>query len=289
MRRTVLIAALNLAVPALLRGQAPIARVTVSGGAFTDTRGVRAGAVSASPLAILSPARELAIVLSGTGTRFTTGTWAAGGTGGVVLRAPLTSRVTLAIDGGAGGIVTSWHARYLSAQSVPALELRTGPLTVSGGMHAAWGSVSEYGAAPSPLGSGPVTASSSRTALGPVVAARLTLPIAAAAGSGTLTLGGREQHDRIGSVTVIDRSASATVAAGPLALSAWLGARRAPDERSIFAGGRLELALVPTVAVTVAAEQYPSNRVLGIAGGRAMSAGFILRTAPTPPSPPPAH
>lgn len=287
MRRTVMIAALNLAVPVFLSGQAPIARVTVSGGAFTDTRGVRAGAVTASPLAILSPARELAIVLSGSGTRYTTGTWAAGGTGGVVLRAPLASRVTLAIDGGAGGIVTSWHARYLSAQSVPALELRTGPLTVSGGMHAAWGSVSEYGAAPSPLGSGPVAASSSRTAVGPVVGARLTLPIAA--GSGTLTLGGREQHDRIGSVTVIDRSASATVAAGPLALSAWLGARRAPDERSIFAGGRLEMALVPTVAVTVAAEQYPSNRVLGIAGGRAMSAGFILRTAPTPPSPPPAR
>jgi hypothetical protein len=288
MRRTVLIAALNLAGPALLRGQAPIARVTVSGGAFTDTRGVRAGAVSASPLAILSPARELAIVLSGTGTRFMTGTWAAGGTGGVVVRAPLTSRVTLAIDGGAGGTVTSWHARYLSAQSVPALELRTGPLTVSGGVHAAWGSASEYGAAPSPFGSGPVTAPSSRTAVGPVVGARLTFPIAAA-GSGTLTLGGREQHDRIGSVTVIDRSASATVAAGPLALSAWLGARRAPDERSMFAGGRLELALVPTIAVTVAAEQYPSNRVLGIAGGRAMSAGFILRTAPTPSSPPPAR
>ena len=286
MRRTVLIAALNIAVPGLLRGQAPSARVTVSGGAFTDTRGVRAGAVTASPLAILSPARELAIVLSANGTRFTTGTWSAGGTGGLVVRAPITANATLAIDAGAGGTVTSWHARYLGAQSVPALELRTGPLTVSGGVHAAWGSVSEYGAAPSPLGSGPVTATASRTALGPVVAARLTLPVA---GSGALTLGGREQHDRIGTVTVIDRSANATIAAGPLALSAWLGARRATDERSIFAGGRLELALAPTVAVTVAAERYPSNRVLGIAGGRAMSAGFVLRTAPIPQSPPPAR
>jgi hypothetical protein len=288
MRRTVMIAALCLAAPAALHGQAPIARVTVSGGAFTDTRGIRAGAVTASPLVILSPAHELAIVLSATGTRFTTGTWAAAGTGGLVVRSPITPHATLAIDAGAGGTVTSWHTRYLSAQSVPALEFRTGPLTVSAGVHAAWGSVSEYGAAPAPFGSGPTTATASRTALGSVATARLTVPLAGAAG-GTLTLGGREQHDRIGSVTVIDRSANATIAAGPLALSAWLGARRAPDERSIFAGGRLELALAPTVAVTVAAEQYPSNRVLGIAGGRAMSAGFILRTAPIPPSPPPAR
>ena len=286
MRRTAMIAALNLVVTATLCGQAPIARVTVSGGALTDTRGVRAGAVTASPLVILSPARELAIVLSASGTRFTTGTWAAGGTGGLVIRAPIAPHATLAIDAGAGGTVTSYHARYLSAQSVPALELHTGPLAVSGGLHAAWGSVSQYGSAPSPFGSAPATATSSRTALGPVVAARLTLPLT---GRGSLTLGGREQHDRIGATTVIDRSANATIAAGPLALSAWLGARRAPDERSIFAGSRLELALAPTVAVTVAAEQYPSNRVLGIAGGRAMSAGFILRTAPIPPSPPPAR
>jgi hypothetical protein len=90
-------------------------------------------------------------------------------------------------------------------------------------------------------------------------------------------------------VTVIDRSANATIAAGPLALSAWLGARHATDERSIFAGGRLELALAPTAAVTLAAEQYPSNRVLGIAGGRAITAGVILRTAPVPTSPPPTR
>lgn len=286
MRCTTMLVTLSIVAPTGLSGQAPIARLTLSGGAFTDTRGVPAGAVSASPLVILSPARELAIVLSASGTRFTTGTWAAGGTGGIVVRAPITSSATLAIDGGAGGTVTSWHARYLSAQAVPALELRTGPLTVSGGVHAAWGSASEYGAAPSPLGSGPAIATASRSALGPVLAARLTLPVA---GRGALTLGAREQHDRIGTVTVIDRSANATIAAGPLALSAWLGARRATDERSIFAGGRLELALAPTVAVTVAAERYPSNRVLGIAGGRAVSAGFVLRTAPTPPSPPPAR
>jgi hypothetical protein len=279
---------LCMAAPTGLSGQAPIARVTVSGGAFTDTRGVRAGAVTASPLVILSPAREVAIVLSVSGTRFTTGTWAAAGAGGIVVRSPITPHATLAVDAGAGGTVTSWHARYLSAQSVPALELRTGSLTVSAGVHAAWGSVSDYGAAPAPFGSGPTTATASHTALGPVVAARLTVPLAGSS-SGALTLGGREQHDRIGGATVIDRSANATIAAGPLALSAWLGARRAPDERSIVAGGRLELALAPTVAVTVAAERYPSNRVLGIAGGRAMSAGFILRTAPTPPSPPPAR
>jgi len=286
MRRTVMIAALNIAMAAALRGQAPIARLSVSGGALTDTRGVRAGAVSASPLVILSPARELALVLGASGTRFTTGTWAAGGTGGLVVRAPITPHATLALDAGAGATVTSYHARYLSAQSLSSLELRTGALTMSAGVHAAWGSVSSYGTAAPPLGSAPVSPASSRTALGPVAALRLTLPLT---GGGALTLGGREQHDRIGGVTVIDRSANATIAAGPLALSAWLGARRATDERSIFAGGRLELALAPTVAVTLAAEQYPSNRVLGIAGGRAMSAGFILRTAPVPAAPPPAR
>ena len=281
MRRTVIIAALNLAVCGTAAGQAPIARVTVSGGALTDTRGVRAGAFSASPLVILSPARELAIVLGASGTRYTTGTWAAGGSGGVVVRAPIAPHATLALDAGAGATVTSYRTRYLSAQSLPSLELRAGVLSISGGVHAAWGSVSAEGTA-APLGSAPVTPTSSRTALGPVATVRLTLPLT---GGGSLTAGGREQHDRIGSVTVIDRSANATIAAGPLALSAWLGARRATDERSIFAGGRLELALAPTVAVTVAAEQYPSNRVLGIAGGRAISAGFILRTAPVPASP----
>ena len=286
MRYILLPVTLCLAVPPKLHGQAPIARVTVSGGAFTDTRGVSGGAVSASPLVILSPARELAIVLSANGTRFTTGTWAAGGTGGLVVRAPLAPHATLAIDAGAGGTVTSYHARYLSAQSVPALELHAGELTVSGGLHAAWGNVSQYAAAVSPFGSGPASASASRTALGPLVTARLTLPLA---GGGALALGGREQHDRTGTVTVIDRSANATITAGPLALSGWLGARRAPDERSLFAGGRLELALASTVAVTVAAEKYPSNRVLGIAGGRAVSAGFVLRTAPASSSPAPAR
>src|SRR5690348_7753239 len=140
MGRTVMIAALNIAMAAALRGQAPIARLSVSGGALTDTRGVRAGAVSASPLVILSPSRELALVLGASGTRFTTGTWTAGGTGGLVVRAPITPQATLALDAGAGATATSYHARYLSAQSLPSLELRTGALTVSAGVHAAWGS-----------------------------------------------------------------------------------------------------------------------------------------------------
>ncbi len=272
-----------LLAPAALAAQAPapIARFTVAGGTLTDGLGVRANAVSATPVVILSPSSELAIVLSASGTRFSTGSWAAGGGAGFVVRSAITPFATLAIDAGSGATVTSYRARYLSSQGVPALELHAGPVTVSGGMHAAYGLAQQQagGPAPTPIGSNPGTTSATRTALGPVVAARAVLPLAHIA---TLTIGAREQRDRIGSVTVTDRVGSTSLVAGPLTLAGWLGTRRASDEQSTIAGARAELSLTSMVAITAAAEWYPSNRVLNIAGGRSISAGLVLHTATTP-------
>jgi hypothetical protein len=76
---------------------------------------------------------------------------------------------------------------------------------------------------------------------------------------------------------VVDRVASASWSAGPIALSASAGQRTAPDEHTGFGSVTAGLDLGRAVALQGSAGSYPSSRLLGTPGGRYASLGFVVR------------
>ena len=266
-------------LPGLLVAQATSARIGMAAGTLTDGRGIRATALSVTPAVAFSPAPAVALVASGSGTRFTTGDWALGGAAGLVVREPVARRLSLLFDGGAGVTRTSYGILYRSAEAAPRVELSLGPVTLGAGGHAAYGASIRIPRSSGGLPTAPSPAASVRTALGGSAGASVRICVPGTH-SASVTLAVREQRDRIGAVTITDRSGSVLFATGPLRMSGWLGQRRAADERTTFGGTGIEFAVTPSVSVAGAAEQYPTNRLLGLAGGRSLSAGLVLRTAP---------
>jgi len=93
----------------------------------------------------------------------------------------------------------------------------------------------------------------------------------------TFNVGYREEPVRVDGLTVTDRSVGVTVLMGSVALSASAGQRRARDERLDFASGGVSINLSRQLNLDASAGSYPSNRLLGSAGGRYVSARLTVR------------
>jgi len=265
----------------------PAARVLVAGGTATDLRGVRSGAYTIAPSLLLAAHPAVALSLGGRGTRFDGGEWSLGGTAALALRGRLGAGVSLLLNGNGDAIGTSYHATYLSAEGLPALEWRRGPFSLWGGVHAAVAQTSlELAAAPGHLLPG--SNGFSRSLVGPAFGGAIQLASLEHQVSGGLSY--REEHGRPDGVPVIDRSAAMSFSRGAVSLAGTIGKRSAVDESRLFGGARLSVALRPAVALIGAAESYVSNRLTGALGGRAFTAGIALtlggphapRPLPTP-------
>jgi len=248
-------------------------RVSLSGGQATDSRGASSGAWTVAPSLVVAPSPFAALRLGASGTRFVTGGWSVGGSAGLGGRVELGPVLGLAFDAVGSVTTTSYRANYAEADATPALTAKIGAATLFGGAHVGAGRSAGF-VVPSTGPFSPPASAVARTAAGPLFGARLVL---APSRSMALVLGYREQHDRIAGISVTDRSASLAVTASPLTVEGVLGARRAPDELTTLAALRLELAISPLVALEAGAERYPSDRLTGTPGGKALHAGLSLR------------
>lgn len=259
-----------------LRAQTPVVRLTLGGGTATDLRGVRSGAYMVSPSATLLLHPDLRISLGARGTRFASQGWAVAGAASAEGRLPLGSAVALVVGLSADLTRASYRATYLQAEAIPALELRLGPATVWAGARAAAArtTIQETTTGSVPLPGALREGVFERSAVGPTFGASIALVRFAPGEDARLTY--REDHGRPGGILVVDRLVGASLTRGRVALSGTLGVREAPGEHRTFGGGRLALSVNRGIAVFGGVESYPSNPLLGSAGGRAISAGVSL-------------
>ena len=270
----IVFATLSLGLAAMpLAAQSTTARVLIAAGTATDLRGVRSGAYALAPSVTLIPDPNLALSLGARGTRFTNDAWSLGGSAAAALRTPLAAGLAVLLSGNGDAIHTSYRATYLSAEGLPALEWRSGAVSLWGGVHAAAARTAfELSAAPgTPLQR---TSAVARSLWGPAFGGGLRL--VRAGHSGSLSVAYREEHAHPDGVSVIDRTASLGVSQGAIALSGSVGFRGAADERRGFGGARLGFTVAQGIELVGAAESYPSNRLTGAAGGRAFTAGVSL-------------
>lgn len=262
-------------------------RVALSAGSATDALGTRSSAVSLAPGLVLR-GTGAALALGGEGVRFGAGGWALGANAGVDLRAPLPGSLALTLGAAASGTTTSFDARFLSAQAIPALEAHWGPVQLYGGARAAVGGTVMRVASGAPSsglpglpGSGTSTTTNdvrtTRTLLGSVAGGGVAYGDARRSGY----VGVREERGTIHSpgatdAALVDRSIAASLQAGPVTLAALAGTRRAPDERATFGTVSAAWSVLPAMALQAAAGRYPRNRLTGTLGGSFLSAGISL-------------
>lgn len=281
-------------VLATLCGIAPLAgaqqvetRVALSAGSATDALGTRSSALSLAPGLVLR-GRGAALAVGGEGVRFGAGGWALGGNAALDLRAPLPGGLALTLGAGGSGTTTSFDARFLSAQAIPALEAHWGPVQLYGGARAAaGGTVMRVSSDAPPSGlpglpgsDAPTTTNdvrTTRTMLGSVAGGGVALGDARRSGY----VGVREERGTIRSagatgVAVVDRSVTASLQSGPVTIAGLAGTRRAPDERVAFGSVSATWSLRPGMALQAAAGRYPRNRLTGTLGGSYLSAGISL-------------
>ena len=239
------------------------ARLLLGGGTATDLQGVRSGAWLFAPSLSFAPDRNAVVALGGRFTRFTDQGWSVGGTAATALRLPVASTVGILLTGNGDLVRTSYHATYLSATGIPALEWRPGGLTLWAGFRLATARTtldSRLPLSPRP----PLTLSGS----GPAFGAGYQWP--------GITLGYREEHSRPGGSSVTDRTVSLTLTRGPVSVGGSLGLRRGEAEQRTFGSANLSLTLVGGVDLVATAERYPSNLLTGTLPGRALTAGLSL-------------
>jgi hypothetical protein len=250
-----------------------VARISLAGGQATDSRGITSGAFIVAPSLTIAPSSRASLTLGASGTRFVTGGWSLAGSGAISARVPIGPILGVALDGGGTVLGTSYHAASAEVNAVPSLTAKLGLVTLFAGAHAGAARVTTSALPAGPFGA-PVASTAQRTSAGPVFGAQLALAPSRAAG---LAIGYREQHDRVAGSAVSDRVGSISVLAGGLTLEGAVGARQAADERATIASIRAELAISPLLAVEGGAERYPSDRLTGVSGGRALHGGLVLR------------
>lgn len=254
------------------------ASVSLAGGSATDQRGIHSSAATIAPSLLIIPDEHLSLGLSGSGTRFQSGGWAASGSGTLGVRVPLGAGLALAASGAGTGTTTSFDARYLVTEATPTLEATFARVTLFGGAHLARGQASLPAAlSPTPLGtpspSGSVT--TTRTSTGPVYGAVLALNTDQPDVGGALIY--REERATVEAIPVLDRTLGLNWSAGAVALSANVGMRDARDEQGQFGGVSATVGVTRSLAVQGAAGSYMSSRTLGTPGGRYATLGLVLR------------
>ncbi|HEV8612295.1 MAG TPA: glycogen-binding domain-containing protein [Gemmatimonadales bacterium] len=258
-----------------LAAQSAAARVLIGAGTATDLRGVRSGAYAVAPSLSLTPDPDFGLSLGGRGTRFTNGEWSLGGLATMAWRVPIAAGFGLLLSGNGEAIRTSYRATYLSGEGLPALEWRSGAVSLWGGVHGAAARIlfrSFEPTGPLPLGSR--STSTTRSLFGPAFGGALRL---AGLESGShLSVNYREEHDNPQGVSVIDRMAGLSLSGGSLTLAGSVGFRNASDEHRTFGSARISVAVTSGIALIAAAERYPSNRLTATPGGRAFTVGVVL-------------
>jgi hypothetical protein len=277
------VALLLVALAESVQAQQVQGSIAVTGGSATDVRGITSRAMTVTPGVVFTPYPRLAFALTANGTRFDNSQWAAGGGAALSGRAPLGRHAAFTVAGNANVTRTSYDFSYMLGDVVPAIEVSAGAVTGFVGVHgsaAATSAVTEtHGTTPGILGGTPFvsrsTSSVSRSARGAVFGGTVRIP---GSNGESMIAGVREEHSRVDSLSLVDRSATLTAANGRVSIGGSIGVRSEPGSRSTFGNGVLTVAVSPAIAIELIAGSYPTNHLVGTPAGRYLNLGLSLRT-----------
>ncbi|HVX40821.1 MAG TPA: glycogen-binding domain-containing protein [Gemmatimonadaceae bacterium] len=261
--------------------------VSVVGGSATDVRGVTSRAVTVSPAVAYTPDPRLVLGLDASATRFDNQQWSLGGGPSLSARLPLSRYAAATLDADAAYTNTSYQFSYATAAALPALELSLGPVT---GYAGARGELASTAAtltapgAPGVLGAPTTTSrsiSASRRAAGILFGANARLTSDEAE---TMIVGVRQEQTGVDSIHYTERSASASVLKGIVAIGGTIGVRDESGARTTFGSALVTIAVTPIAAVQLSGGAYPTDHLIGTPAGRYLNVGMSLRTGRSPPS-----
>jgi hypothetical protein len=262
-----------------------VASLAVNAGAATDVTGAGANALTVAPSFSRGSALSSAS-LTASGTRFANEAWSLGLTTGVSARATQKA-VAPAIDVAAGAATTSYDFSYASIDLIPSVDARAGAsrFFVGTRLSAAGASASVIAPTPglTPLPERSATRSSTAgTLLGGV-------NITSVGKDGEVSsLGYRGEVGTVAGNRLVEHSVNGSVAGARVALAGAVGRRAYPGQASTYASASLGIAATRSVMVQIAAGSYPSNPMIGMAAGRFVNAGLVMRLgrgAPSVPDP----
>lgn len=282
--RALLAAASLVMVPSVLVAQVRAEPyLTLGAGNATDALGVRSAAVVVAPGVALHASPTLVFSVNGDFTRFTNDQWSVGGTGGVSGRARVAGPIAVAASANAGVTQTAHHARYMSTELLPTVEVTHERVTLFTGVRAAWGGMRLEESAPArplPIGTPATTRVSTSASLRAALYGAL---VRLDGGSARGTLSAREERGHVGDSSLVDRSFSAGVDVGRVGITATAGVRHVQDVAQGYTGMGATVTARPGIALHVAAGRYAGNPLTGVAGGSYLSAG--VRLSPGRPAP----
>ncbi|MBL0892410.1 MAG: glycogen-binding domain-containing protein [Gemmatimonadaceae bacterium] len=275
----------------------PALQVHVNSGTATDQRGLRSGAVSVVPVLTLHESSRQALSLFASGTQFAQSARAWTGGGVARWRSPSRGPASLSFMADAAYTGTTFEARFLQAQTSPALDWQQGPLTVSAGVRGAYGRTTVRLAGSPPPGGGlgdllrasrPTTTGTqqteSRALWGPHGQVSVDLLNGGRRSSALhLALGyGAWQHssetvEPAASSRLDDVSLNAALVFGALRLQGAAGRRFQGGQRSDFGSAQLAVALSPVFTLTAGGGSYLADPVSGALGGRFLTAGVSVK------------
>jgi hypothetical protein len=178
--------------------------------------------------------------------------------------------------------MTSHELSYLTTDLTPVLELRAGALSIFGGGHLSrattWETLQTADPLPGGLpGGNPVLRSReslSRQGSALLYGGQLNGRVADDA---RFFITYREERGNVAEEMQVDRSLTAGISQGILALSGSAALRQVAGARSRSGSALLSIAFSPTVSLDVATGRYPANRLTGTSAGRFLNAGLSIR------------
>ncbi len=284
--RVVLVVLLYGALSSPLMSQQAQGSVSVVGGSATDIRGITSRAVTVNPAVAFTPDPRIVLGLDATATRFDNQQWSLGGGPSLAARLPLSRFAAVTLDADAGYTNTSYQFSYSTASALPALELSAGPITGYVGARGQLAAVTSTVAAPGDpglLGAPSVatrSVSASRTAAGALFGANARL---ASDDGETMIVGVRQEAMGVDSIHYTDRSASASVLKGIVAIGGTIGVRSEPGARTTFGSALVSIAVTSATALQLSGGAYPSDHLIGTPAGHYLNVGLSLRTGRASP------
>jgi hypothetical protein len=260
------------AVPCAAQSAASLA---INAGTGTDVTGTASNALTIAP-SLTRTAGRVTSSLSGSGTHFGNGAWAAGIA--TAFRARAADRaITPVLDVGGSGAVTSYELSYGSIDLLPSLETRIGAVRIFGGAHLGASGTSALAATSPSLG--PLTPAGSRT----TTSNSLRTLVAGGSVSTTdvrghlATLGYRGETGRVAGLAQTDHELTASLSGSRLSAGTSVGQRTSATQSATYGAATMAVGVTPLVAVRLSAGSYPADRRIGTAAGKFVNAGLVMR------------
>ncbi len=270
---------LSLAITSsVATAQRPEWRLSIGGGTATDERGVATNAVTVAPSLSVPIGTRVSLGVSGAGTRFHANGWQVGAATAAAAQSRAVAGATLFINAQAGASRSSFGTTFSSTDALGGGAWSAGSFSIFAGARTASGrTVVQRADGPRAVpGESTVASQTIRSGLTPAFGASWV--VASRSPVAPLRVDYREERSRIAGTSATDRIADVQAAIGRTRYFVASRMRSAPSGAGVFVSAGASVAVTPMLTFEGAAGRYPADLLTGVAAGRHLSAGLVIKT-----------